>query len=124
MERFAKMSNDEFTEWLLHKGINSPDPEGVFDGDIVKDLMDDAVNEALQCGEHDNVNHPAHYTTGRIEVIEYIEDKEFPYHLGNAVKYISRAGRKDPDKTIEDLQKALWYIERYRKLIRGERGKK
>ena len=60
----------------------------------------------------DNVNHPAHYTDGRIEVIEYIEDKGLGYCLGNAVKYISRAGKKDPAKEIEDLQKAVWYINR------------
>ena len=36
-----------------------------------------------------------------------------PYHLGNAVKYIARAGRKDPAKTEEDLRKAIWYINRY-----------
>ena len=67
--------------------------------------------------DKDDVNHPAHYTYGNIEVIDYIEDKGFPYHLGNAVKYISRAGRKDPEKTVEDLQKAAWYIERYITLI-------
>lgn len=60
----------------------------------------------------DNVNHPAHYTDGRIEVIEYIEDKKLGYCLGNAVKYISRAGKKDPAKEVEDLQKAEWYIRR------------
>lgn len=60
----------------------------------------------------DNVNHPAHYTSGQIEVIDFIEDKELGFHLGNAVKYISRAGRKNPDKTIEDLRKAVWYINR------------
>ena len=48
---------------------------------------------------NDPVNHPAHYTTGKIEVIDYIEDQKLPYHLGNAVKYISRAGKKDKDKT-------------------------
>ena len=62
---------------------------------------------------NDPVNHPAHYTTGKIEVIDYIEDQKLPYHLGNAVKYISRAGKKDKDKTVEDLRKAVWYIERY-----------
>ena len=62
---------------------------------------------------NDVVNHPNHYTDGRIEVIEFIEDKQFGYHLGNAVKYISRAGKKDPAKEIEDLQKAIWYINRY-----------
>jgi len=67
--------------------------------------------------ENDTVNHPAHYTDGKIEVIEYIEDKGFPYHLGNAIKYISRAGKKDPDKVVEDLEKAVWYIERYIRLL-------
>lgn len=61
---------------------------------------------------HDTVNHPSHYTDGRIEVIDYIEDKKLGYHLGNAIKYISRAGKKDPAKTVEDLRKAIWYINR------------
>ena len=66
---------------------------------------------------NDPVKHPAHYTTGKIEVIDYIEDQKLPYHLGNAVKYISRAGKKDKDKTVEDLKKAVWYIQRYIGLI-------
>jgi hypothetical protein len=60
----------------------------------------------------DPVNHPAHYTTGKIETIDFIEDKKLGFHLGNAVKYIVRAGKKDPSKTVEDLQKAIWYINR------------
>ena len=60
----------------------------------------------------DAVNHPSHYTDGSIEVIDFIEDKKLNYHRGNAVKYICRAGKKDPEKTIEDLQKAVWYINR------------
>ena len=63
--------------------------------------------------QYDNVNHPAHYTDGRIEVIDFIEDKQLGYHLGNAVKCISRAGKKDPEKTAEDLRKAVWYLNRY-----------
>src|SRR5574344_1924324 len=58
----------------------------------------------------DNVNHPAHYTDGKIEVIDFIEDKNLNYHRGNAVKYIARAGKKDPAKEIEDLRKSVWYI--------------
>ena len=61
---------------------------------------------------NDNVNHPAHYTTGRIEVIDFIEDKDLGFCLGNAVKYIVRAGKKDPKKEVEDLQKAAWYVNR------------
>lgn len=60
----------------------------------------------------DAVNHPSHYTDGKIEVIEFIEDKNLSFHRGNAVKYICRAGKKDPRKEVEDLQKAIWYINR------------
>lgn len=60
----------------------------------------------------DAVNHPSHYTDGRIEVIDFIEDKKLNYHRGNALKYLCRAGKKDPEKEVEDLQKAAWYINR------------
>lgn len=62
--------------------------------------------------KNDVVNHPSHYTDGKIEVIDFIEDKGLGFCLGNAVKYISRAGKKYPDKEIEDLEKAIWYIKR------------
>jgi len=61
----------------------------------------------------DPINHPTHYTSGKIEVIDFIDDKGLGFCLGNAVKYIGRAGKKDPAKTIEDLQKAVWYINRH-----------
>lgn len=61
---------------------------------------------------NDPVNHPSHYTDGKYETIEFIERHGFSFHEGNAIKYISRAGKKDPGKTIEDLEKALWYIKR------------
>lgn len=62
---------------------------------------------------HDPVNHPSYYVDGNIEVIDFIEDKQLGFHLGNAIKYICRAGKKDPAKTTEDLNKAVWYIRRY-----------
>lgn len=58
----------------------------------------------------DQIN-PAHYRDGKIEVIDYIEDKGFGYNLGNVIKYVSRAGKKS-DKIVEDLEKAKWYLER------------
>lgn len=58
----------------------------------------------------DPVNHPAHYTTGGIETIDFIEAKQLNYNLGNVVKYITRADYKG--NRIEDLQKAKWYLER------------
>ena len=65
------------------------------------------------------VNNPPHYTDGGIETIDFIEAKKLPYHLGNAVKYISRAGKKEPEKTAEDLKKAVWYINRYISKLEG-----
>jgi hypothetical protein len=58
----------------------------------------------------DPVNHPAHYKVGGIETIDFIEAKGLTYHLGNAVKYISRADHKGNRK--QDLEKAKWYLER------------
>jgi len=61
----------------------------------------------------DAVNHPDHYggdTT--YEAIKVIEAWDLGFHLGNVVKYISRAGKKTKN-TNEDLKKAKWYLERY-----------
>ena len=59
------------------------------------------------------INHPDHYLkdTG-FEVIDVIEAWHLDFSLGNAVKYIARAGKKDPSKRKQDLEKAIWYIER------------
>lgn len=63
------------------------------------------------------VNHPTHYNMGKIEVIDYIEDHNFNFNLGNAIKYISRCEHKG--KKVEDLKKAVWYIKREIKRIGG-----
>ena len=76
---------------------------------ITKDTVTDDTSGNLT---HDTVNHPSHYTDGKIEVINFIEDKGLNFNKGNAVKYIARAGKKDPSKEIEDLKKAQWYINR------------
>ena len=60
----------------------------------------------------DVVNHPNHYTSGKIEVIDFIEDQKLGFHLGNVVKYVARAGKKDKSKEVEDLRKARWYLDR------------
>lgn len=60
---------------------------------------------------NDAVAHPSHYTQGRIEVIDFIHDKNLNFDRGNAIKYIIRAGLKDPAKEIEDLEKAKQYID-------------
>ena len=54
---------------------------------------------------------PAHYTRGAIEVWDFIRDQDLNYHLGNAIKYICRAGYKSPDTKTQDLKKAIHYLE-------------
>lgn len=51
---------------------------------------------------------PSHYTRGSIEVWDFIRDQGLNYHLGNAIKYICRAGYKD--SKVEDLNKAIHYL--------------
>jgi len=60
------------------------------------------------------VDHPSHYggADNPYEAIKVIEAWDLGFNLGNAVKYMSRAGKKDPMKRLEDLQKARWYLER------------
>lgn len=59
--------------------------------------------------ENDPVKHPSHYTYGKIEVIDFILDKELDFCLGNVIKYVARAGHKE--NALEDLKKAAQYLE-------------
>lgn len=58
-----------------------------------------------------SINHPSHYNSGKIEVITFIEDQKLHFSLGNVIKYVCRAGKKDPSKTLEDLMKARNYLQ-------------
>ena len=60
---------------------------------------------------------PDYYKRGSIEVWDFIRDQGLSYHLGNAVKYISRAGHKDD--AISDLNKAIHYLENEREFLRN-----
>lgn len=75
----------------------------------LKAKINDGINVKINDGV---INHPEYYNTGKYEVISVIEDWNLGFHLGNAVKYIARAGRKDRDEYIKDLEKAAWYINR------------
>lgn len=62
----------------------------------------------------ESINHPDHYGGAEniYEAIKVIEAWNLGFCLGNTIKYISRAGKKDPTKLLEDLRKARWYLER------------
>lgn len=76
---------------------------------IAKDWAERQLEKVLSA-DNDPINHPSHYTQYPVEVIEITEHMNF--NRGNAVKYIARAGHKDPKTEIEDLKKAKWYITR------------
>lgn len=81
-----------------------------------------ALNEKILNECSSTVEHPIHYggEGNPYEAIKVIEAWELGFSLGNAVKYIARAGRKDKTKEVEDLQKARWYLDReISRLTRG-----
>lgn len=72
----------------------------------------ESASESLSKNLKRNVVNPPHYTDGKIEVIDFIEDKKLGFCLGNVVKYVSRCGKKSGNTRKQDLQKALWYLTR------------
>jgi hypothetical protein len=87
----------------LLRRIVSSDRESVGDGQITGHTSGDVP---------DMVEHPPHYKQGGIETIDVIEAWQLGFCLGNAIKYISRAGKKDPGAELEDLKKARFYLNR------------
>lgn len=68
------------------------------------------LNKNKHLEENKSVSSPVHYTSyNQVEIIEIT--RWLPFDLGNAVKYIARAGLKDPEKEDQDLLKALWYVD-------------
>jgi len=73
---------------------------------------------ALAQPANDPVNHPSHYTSdpSGIECIQITRHRNF--NIGNAIKYLWRAGLKE-DAKVQDLRKAIWYIEDEIKRLEG-----
>lgn len=69
---------------------------------------------------NDNVNHPSHYQTeSGMEAIDVIEAFfRTNYYLASTFKYMARAGKKNDE--LEDIEKAIWYLERYKKFLEEE----
>lgn len=88
--------------------INQPDTMSIksWENDGVFDEWD----KEQYIKETDSINSPKHYTSGKFEVIDVIEDWQLNFRLANAVKYIAR--HKHKGKPEEDLKKALWYLQR------------
>jgi hypothetical protein len=93
----VSLTAEEINERLKGSTLKEDDPYGA--RKVMKDIQ-----------EREMVNHPDHYQGNRFEVIDIIEDYELGFNLGNAIKYILRSDKKGNKN--QDLQKALWYIQR------------
>ena len=71
----------------------------------------------------DNIR-PSYYggEDNKYEVLKIIEAFELPFHLGNVLKYVIRAGKKNEEEEIQDLQKASYYLERYIKHLKDQQS--
>lgn len=109
-------------DWANDHGTETrPDPKPIRDPYIQQ--LEDEYQESLK--RVDMVNHPSHYTKGEIEVIEFIEDQKLDFCDSQVVKYTCRAGHKDPNKVIEDYEKAEFYLKRKIENLKLEKeGKK
>ncbi len=101
LDEIRKTSNKEwrdYIEWLEKK--------------IPSSVWDSVCNNEKLDNMSEKVNHPNHYggKDNPYEAIKEIEAWELGFNLGNTVKYISRAGKKD--EVIQELEKAKWYLER------------
>lgn len=106
------MKKDDFSS----QGLLNNNTEKIWDvpvPDYIKAAMagTEEVIEAFSPKKNPAVHSPKHYTRGGIETIDFIEAKGLNFHLGNVVKYVSRAGYKQ-DALIQDLEKSLWYLNR------------
>lgn len=71
----------------------------------------------------DAVDHPSHYLTkSGIEAVDVIEAFDLDWHLGNAIKYVLRAGKKPGQPLAQDLEKAIWYLRRRLSREAGKSG--
>ena len=97
----------------IRVGVSKGNVDIKTEGTSQKEVAEMLGCELKEIPQDDPVSHPSHYTDGKIEVIDFIQDKKLDFARGNVVKYICRAGKKGGSKAkeIEDLKKAMQYCE-------------
>lgn len=102
---------DTEESYCLQDKIKTTDPQMI--ARIRSECADLGCNICISETSFDDINWPKHYNTGTIEVIDAIESWDLDFRLANVIKYVVRAGKKDLTKTKQDLDKAIWYIQRF-----------
>jgi len=117
-DAFMTIEND-VNSAFAREAVRLAMPAGEHSGQWVSAQEDATV-------EHDAVSHPSYYCEGGIETLDFILAKKMDFLLGQVCKYIVRAGKKDPAKEVEDLEKARFYLDRKIQLLKkagkGEGG--
>jgi hypothetical protein len=102
------------TQFLNESAVIRNKPQKIAEDDWSqwsKNLSSQFLSKKTDDFDGDSVNHPSHYNQYKgLEIIQLTEQMNF--NRGNAVKYIARAGFKAPEKELEDLKKARWYVDR------------
>ena len=106
---YVKRNSEKIKNLVFHKDDGTEILYSRVDNKGDYDTEEDS-SESKPLSEQSAVNRPSHYNMGKYEVVDVINDWNLNFQKGNAVKYIARAGHKDPSKEIEDLEKALFYI--------------
>lgn len=100
--------------WAIQ--IHVGDQIHLVNGESQLSVLKNAINEARKHSKpsYELIDHPSHYggLNAKHEAISVIEEWNLNFHLGNVIKYVSRAGRKPDQSVIDDLKKAKWYLER------------
>jgi polyhydroxyalkanoate synthesis regulator phasin len=120
IERINKMSSEELNKSIQEvmellsrppsPKVSTPAPKVTPKPNPAPEPPKNEVEKAPAETKNERVNHPTHYNTGKFEVIDVIEDWRLGFNLGNVVKYVARAEHKGNSQ--DDLEKALWYIQR------------
>ena len=90
---------------------------------IINEILDEVIehksrNKNIQVDN--TVIKPSHYKAGEFDVISFCQIHDINFELGNVIKYVTRAGRKENNSEIQDLFKAREFLNRRIKYLRGE----
>jgi hypothetical protein len=108
-KKYINRRNEALSQPKARMQSSKDNWETVYVASSGQSILEGGPTEA-ELNATDIVNHPAHYKTGGIETIDFIEAKNLNYHLGNVIKYLTRADHKGD--RLENLKKAQWYLNR------------
>ena len=88
---------------------------------IINEILDEVIEHKNKAMQVDNkAIKPNHYKSGGFDVISFCQIHEINFELGNVIKYVTRAGKKENNSELQDLLKAREFLNRRIKYLKGE----